>query len=235
MERRIVATLLKFPGTHCDGETARALTTTGFCTRTVPFSQFDARSLEKTDLAVIPGGFSYGDHGGAGFVAARKLRGTLGDELRAFRDRGGLVLGICNGFQILTELDLLPGTAWRKNTTGRFVCRWVGIEKTATDSIFLSALPDSFELPVAHGEGRLAAGETPPQQVALKYRQNPNGSAGDIAALQDDTGRVFGIMPHPERFVRREEHYDPDWSGDPQWGWGYYFFRSIARWLRERP
>jgi phosphoribosylformylglycinamidine (FGAM) synthase-like amidotransferase family enzyme len=156
-------------------------------------------------------------------------------------ERGGYVLGICNGFQILTKLGLLPKASLIENTSGRFQCRWVKLRVKNADNPFLRELPTDvdIEFPIAHAEGRLVApsGESARYVreglAALTYAgENPNGSEEAIAGLQNATGRVFGLMPHPERFLYAGQHYDRDWaakSGEPEWGWGYYFFKGIHR------
>ena len=135
--------------------------------------------------------------------------------------------------QILPRLGLLPEGALVDNTSGRFTCRWVGLKNVAPENAFLRELPEEIEFPVAHAEGRFVAASGAAERyheeglVALSYTRDVNGSQCRIAGLQDITGRVFGLMPHPERFLFKYHHYDPDWNGDPEWGWGYYFFHSI--------
>jgi phosphoribosylformylglycinamidine synthase I len=238
MEERPRAVLLKFPGTNCDVETARALETVGFETEVIPISALTRESLDGVRLVVLSGGFSYGDYVMAGRLARLVTEQKIGETLKKFRDEGGYLLGICNGFQILTQLDLLPEGSLVENTSGRFQCHWVTLENRAPESPFLSQLPETFEFPIAHAEGRLVTRE--PDQAkryresgaaALTYSEDVNGSFEQIAGLQDETGRVFGLMPHPERFLRRRDHYDPDWSddgsADEDWGSGYYLFRSL--------
>jgi len=237
MEERPCAVLLKFPGTNCDGETARALEAVGFVTEVIPISALKPESLVGVTLVVLSGGFSYGDYVMAGRLAQLATRQKIGETLREFRDNGGYLLGICNGFQILTQLDLLPAGSLVENTSGRFQCEWVKLKNLAPKSPFLSGLPETFELPVANAEGRLVTRDPADAKqylekgaVALTYVDNVNGSFESIAGLQDETGRVFGLMPHPERFLRREDHYDPDWSagnGEKEWGSGYSLFRSL--------
>ncbi len=236
MEERPGAILLKFPGTNCDEETARALETVGFETKVVPISSVVPESLVGISLVVLSGGFSYGDYVMAGRLAKLVTEQKIGTTLREFRDNGGYLLGICNGFQILTQLGLLPEASLVENTSGRFQCRWVTLKNDSPDSPFLSKMPESFEFPIAHAEGRLvtrtadeAKGYVEKGLAALTYAEDVNGSFEQIAALQDETGRVFGLMPHPERFMRKRDHYDPDWTnGDEDgWGSGYYFFLSL--------
>lgn len=233
MEKRPHALLLKYPGTNCDAETARALETTGFSTAVLPVSQLDRARLAGVQLVVFSGGFSYGDYIMSGRVARLVTEQRIGEALADFRDEGGHLLGICNGFQILTQMGLLPEGSLVHNSSGRFTCRWAGLEKRA-EAAPLAQLPERFELPIAHAEGRFVTVNPAEAEryvaeglAALTYADDVNGSFARIAGLQDTTGRVFGLMPHPERFLRATDHYDPDWNGDSEWGWGYYFFRSL--------
>lgn len=229
------ALLLKFPGTNCDAETARALEAAGFSTEILPITLLDQAALDRSKLVVFSGGFSYGDYVMSGRIAQLIVKRKLDDALKTFVRNGGYALGICNGFQILTQLDLLPKGSLIHNTSGRFICRWAPLKKNAkTDSPYLRGLPDDFELPIAHAEGRLvtedgdAAAYVKNGLAALFYGEDVNGSSEGIAGLQDETGRVFGLMPHPERFLTKSQHYDPDWKNDDSdWGWGYHMFKSV--------
>jgi len=234
MEKRPHALLLKFPGTNCDVETARALEMVGFSTDVVPVTQIDRDRLDGVDLVVLSGGFSYGDYVMAGRLAQLVTEQKIGDALKTFRDDGGYLLGICNGFQILTKLGLLPPGSLIHNQSGRYQCQWAELERRADSNPFLALLPRNFEFPVAHAEGRFVT-ETPEEAelyrvqglAVLTYAEDINGSSARIAGLQDKSGRVLGLMPHPERFMEREHHYDPDWNGNAEHGWGWFFFRSI--------
>lgn len=227
------ALILKFPGTNCDAETARALDEVGFESTIQPISIVDPTELQNQQLLVFAGGFSYGDYVMAGRLAQLEIERRVGSAIQDFYNAGGHLLGICNGFQILTKLGILPEGSLIENTSGRFVCRWSGLDTKASDNAFLHRLPEHFELPVAHAEGRLVTmnPETADEHaanglVALTYSENFNGSTKAIAGLQDKDGRVLGLMPHPERFTRRRHHYDPDWA-DAEHGWGRYIFESI--------
>ncbi len=229
------ALLLKFPGTNCDAETARALQAAGFSTAIEPISLATPEHLKAARLIVFSGGFSYGDYVMAGRIAQLVTERKLGHALEEFVAGGGYVLGICNGFQILTKLGLLPEGSLIDNSSGRFQCRWVKLKNLQPNNPFLAELPDEFELPIAHAEGRFVAPEGKAEEylakglVTLQYTTDVNGSTMEIAGLQDETGRVFGLMPHPERFLFKSHHYDPDWNDDRDHGHGYYFFRSIWR------
>jgi len=181
--------------------------------------------LDEYQIFCIPGGFSYGDDIASGRILALQLRTFLSDSLERFRDRGGLVLGICNGFQVLLQTSLLlhepagPLATLAANTSGRFIDRWVQLDVRPSRCVFLEGL-SRIELPVAHAEGRfrtrspetLAALDASGQLV-LRYgttaagvSSNPNGSEADVAGVCDETGRVLGLMPHPERFLDALQH-----------------------------
>jgi len=241
MEDRPCALLLKFPGTNCDAETSRALEAVGFRTEVLPVSALNAAKLEGARLVVLSGGFSYGDYVMSGRIASLVTEQKIGEALKNFRDNGGYLLGICNGFQILTQLDLLPAGSLVENASGRFQCQWVKLRNLAPKSPFLSQCPDEFELPIAHAEGRLvtknaseAAAYLENGAAALVYSDDVNGSFERIAGLTDESGRVFGLMPHPERFMKAGDHYDPDWEGgEDGWGSGYWLFKSLHEAIRE--
>lgn len=241
MEDRPCALLLKFPGTNCDAETARALEAVGFVTEVLPVSALKPGKLVGVSLVVLSGGFSYGDYVMSGRIASLVTEQKIGETLKDFRDNGGYILGICNGFQILTQLDLLPAGSLVENASGRFQCQWVKMKNLAPKSPFLSRCPAEFELPIAHAEGRLvtkeaaeAAGYVKGGAAALVYTDEVNGSFERIAGLTDESGRVFGLMPHPERFMRARDHYDPDWDGGEEGrGSGYWMFQSLYQAIKE--
>ena len=233
------ALLIKFPGTNCDRETARALELVGFSASIQPVAVVKPDLLRDCQLLVFSGGFSYGDYVMAGRLAELELDRRLGDALRGYYAGGGHVLGICNGFQILTKTGLLPESSLVNNVSGRFVCRWTPLTVLPGNNAFLQGLPERIELPVAHAEGRLVTRDPELAKeyrakgyVALTYNDNFNGSFEAIAGLQDADGRVLGLMPHPERFVERRQHYDPGWDRAER-GWGYYVFASIWNRLRQ--
>ncbi|RFC44123.1 MAG: phosphoribosylformylglycinamidine synthase [Verrucomicrobia bacterium] len=233
------ALLFKFPGTNADTETDRALRLAGFETDVQPIAVIDPLRLGDYRLLVFSGGFSYGDYVMAGRLAQLEIERRLGTAIRDFHQAGGHLLGICNGFQILSKIGILPPASLIANVSGRFVCRWVPLQRMARENPFLSGLPDEFELPVAHAEGRLvtpapedAEGYLRDGLAALTYRENFNGSIAAIAGLQDASGRALGLMPHPERFIDRHQHYDRDWSAADH-GWGHYLFQSIYQRLAE--
>jgi phosphoribosylformylglycinamidine synthase len=198
----------------------------------------DPAAVERADLVGFPGGFSYGDDIASGRILAVKLRERLYPALQAAAARGVPMIGACNGFQVLVQVGLLPGpeagapwpadaapkqtTALSFNSGGRFIDAWVRVRAEEGSRCVwthgLETLKDDavMRLPIAHGEGRfVTAGPGVMRdlerhgQVALRYVDNPNGSEGDVAGICDATGRIFGLMPHPERYL--------DWTLHPFW------------------
>jgi phosphoribosylformylglycinamidine synthase len=179
--------------------------------------------LDEFQILVFPGGFSYGDDIAAGKILANQIVHHLGDRVRAFIDAGKPVIGICNGFQVLVKTDLLPGAIGGRsgqtatltnNDCGRFVDRWVNLKAEGSRCVWTKNL-QSIDLPIAHGEGKFVPADEAVrkalwdgEQVALTYSgENPNGSVDAIAGVCDASGLVFGLMPHPERFVDGTQHY----------------------------
>ena len=233
------ALVLRAAGTNCDRETQHALELAGFAAERVHVFRLmeNPEHLADCQLLVLPGGFTYGDDIAAGTILANQLARRLAEPLEEFVAAGKPVLGICNGFQVLLKCGLLPGgqgttdPAARRftlgwNDSGRFEERWVHLRADAERCVFLPA-GERVALPVAHGEGKfLPADDAALQalrdggQIALRYVDeagrpggypvNPNGSIDDVAGMCDPTGRVLGLMPHPERFVEPTQH--PRWT-----------------------
>ncbi len=203
--------VIRFPGSNCDEDTCFALEGLGASVRRVWHTETD---LTGSQLVVLPGGFSYGDYLRSGAIAAHS---PVMEGVARFAARGGLVLGICNGFQLLTEARLLPG-ALARNSGLHFVCKRAHVRVERADTPFTGAYRAGqvLGLPVAHGEGRFVAdaetlsrleGEN---RVVFRYATpsgevtegaNPNGSLNNIAGILNDKGNVLGLMPHPERAV----------------------------------
>ena len=190
-----------FPGSNCDRDVRWALEgRLGIGTR---FLWHEERDLAGLDAVVIPGGFSYGDYLRCGAIA--RFAPVL-EEVKAFADRGGPVLGICNGFQVLTEMGLLPG-ALTRNVKLHFVCEATALTVNPGACSWLRHYGDGerIELPIAHGEGRYQCDSalleelSAEGQIVLRYVDNPNGSVGDVAGVTNRAGNVLGLMPHPER------------------------------------
>ena len=230
------------PGINCHEETAFALELAGLDGRVVNFhdvlSGDDA--LTRYQAVVVPGGFSWGDHLGAGRVFGVHLIARVADQLAQLVKDGKPVLGICNGFQILVETGLLPngtvgkrGAALLQNKSARLESRWVELTVTDTQSIWTKGLEGRIlRMPVAHGEGRLYWEDDGLIHPALCYARNgkpteeypycPSGALGGIAGIRDSTGLIFGLMPHPERASL-------EWHGSAD---GMELFKNLAGYLR---
>jgi len=191
------AAVVVFPGSNGDRDLLEALTATQFDAFLHPSGEPVPTGVA---LVALPGGFSFGDYWRAGMLASHEPAVA---GLEKFVGAGGLVVGICNGFQILVEAGLLPG-ALSYNDPAGFRHRWVTVRRTRVDGPWFGQLPPgaTMRLPIAHGEGAYyhpGGAEAVSARVPLVYDDNPNGSIGDVAALVDDTGRILGVMPHPER------------------------------------
>lgn len=230
-------------GLNCDNETAYAFELAGALVKRVHINALSAGAVSLSDfqILVFGGGFSWGDDHGAGVIQAVRMKTSIGRDLFDFVEKGNLVMGICNGFQTLVNLGLLPGfylagqdsenakrsVAVTFNDCGNFRNQWVNMRvNSASPCIYTQGLTD-LELPVRHGEGKFYTDSetlkrlTDNQQVALQYAlpdgrpadqafpYNPNGSIFDIAGICDPTGRIFGLMPHPEAYNHWTNH--PDW------------------------
>jgi phosphoribosylformylglycinamidine synthase len=234
----VKALVLTGYGLNCDAETAYAFELAGAEAHRVHINSLIEREarLEDYQILVFIGGFGWGDDHGAGVIQAVRFRTNLGDRLLEFVERGSLVLGICNGFQALVNIGLLPGfdgdyrsrsVALVANERGNFRNQWVRLQvEPRSPCVFTRGL-GQVDFPVRHGEGKLYADEAVIRrlerghQVALRYvlpdgepagglfPHNPNGSVADIAGICDPTGRIFGLMPHPEAFNHWTNH--PDW------------------------
>ena len=195
----------------------------------------DPSRLDGVELVGLPGGFSYGDDVASGRIMAMHIRRRLADRLRSAVARGACILGVCNGFQVLVQSGLLPGfgsetgaeraVGLGANVSGRFQARWVGVEfEPESRCVWTKGLAEAWtgserrsvmQLPIAHGEGRFVAGPSVVErlksggQVVLRTSVDVNGSVDRIAGICDPTGRVFGLMPHPERYL--------EWTRHPAW------------------
>ncbi|MFH1381480.1 MAG: phosphoribosylformylglycinamidine synthase I [Chloroflexota bacterium] len=250
---KVKTIILRAPGTNCDGETAFAFEQAGSIVSLLHVNRLISREERLADyqIMVIPGGFTYGDDVAAGKVLANELRLKLGEDIHRFIESGGLILGVCNGFQVLVKAGFLPEPfagepsqiTLTNNDSGKFECRWIHLAANkASPCVFTQGI-DTMYLPVAHGEGKLVAdaGLLPKLNAVLYYTDersntragypdNPNGSMNNIAGICDSTGRIFGLMPHPERHVRSSQH--PQWPrlGTKQYGDGFPVFLNAVRW-----
>ncbi len=251
--------ILRAPGINCERETFDAFERAGASCEHLHVKKLvaDPTQLEKFDILSVPGGFAYGDDIAAGRVLANELRQRAGDQLLQFIDRGGLALGICNGFQVLVRLGLLPRASTdgktleqevtlSHNLSDHYECRWVTMKTLPNRCVFLDE-GLTIQCPAAHGEGYLQP-KTPEFGRMLRdegfatfvyvdeggdatttYPENPNGSPLGLAGLTDVTGRVLGLMPHPDRAYR--PFHMPAWrrSGLPANADGMMVFERMVR------
>lgn len=262
-------------GLNCDWETTRALELAGAEAHRIHINQLvmgekigEIARFEDYQIFAFIGGFSWGDDHGAGVIFATKLLYNIGEDILRFIEEGNLVIGICNGFQAMVNVGLLPGfdgdyrsrtVALIGNDCGNFRDQWVHLKvETNSPCVFTRGL-DRIELPVRHGEGKFYAEESvikdleAKSQVVVRYAdsegnsadgsypENPNGSMNDIAGICDSTGRVFGLMPHPEAYNHWTNH--PNWTrfkeryrrgGEPypQEGYGIQIFRNAVDYFK---
>ena len=262
-------------GLNCDWETTHALELAGAEAHRVHINQLvmgeeigEIARLEDYQIFAFIGGFSWGDDHGAGVIFATKLLYNIGEDILRFIEKGNLVIGICNGYQAMVNVGLLPGfdgdyrsrtVALIGNDCGNFRDQWVHLKvETGSPCVFTRGL-EHLELPVRHGEGKFYAEESvikdleEKNQVVVRYAdsegnsangsypENPNGSMNDIAGICDSTGRVFGLMPHPEAYNHWTNH--PNWTlfkeryrrgGEPypQEGYGIQIFRNAVEYFK---
>ncbi len=248
--------ILRAPGTNCDAETVFAFQQAGAVVSLAHVNQLIHREERLADyqIMVIPGGFTYGDDIAAGKVLANELRIKLGEDILKFIEDGKLILGICNGFQVLVKAGFLPGFSkdgssrltMATNDSGKFECRWVYLAMNKQSPCVFTKGIDRMYLPVAHGEGKLVVlpNVLSDLNIVLNYADeqgntdagypyNPNGSIRNIAGICDSSGRIFGLMPHPERHIRGTQH--PQWtrSGAREYGDGFHIFRNAVEWAKN--
>ena len=253
------ALILRGPGTNCDQETSWALELagSGFTSRHINRLIENPSLMHDFQMLVLPGGFTYGDDISAGAVMALEIREKLGSDLKTFIKAGKLVVGICNGFQILIKSGFLPGNDFAQKTTlfsndsAKYECRWIYLKKNPkNNSPFLAKLPEIFHCPVAHAEGKFIVSNkkildslSKNNQVAFQYVDaegnpgeypvNPNGSIDGIAGITDPTGRVFGLMPHPERNIFKSQHPGFRRGNTPGDGAGLRFFEGAVEYIKK--
>ncbi len=246
--------ILRAPGSNCDGEAEFAFELAGAAAERIHINRLreNPAMLRDFQILVIPGGFTYGDDVAAGKILAIQLKHFLDDALREFRDAEKLILGICNGFQVLLKAGLImppdedgPIATLAHNDSARFEDRWIHLQANATRCPWFLGGYERFAVPVAHGEGKFVCREPwilkgleATGQICLKYVDaagrpgpfpiNPNGSQADAAGVCDATGRVLGLMPHPERHVLPLQH--PQWTrrGLADEGEGLRLFRNAV-------
>ncbi len=253
---KVKVLMLRAPGTNRDGDTQIAFEAAGAAavdSALVKEITGKAKKLSDYQILMIPGGFSYGDDVSAGRIMANEIRFKLGEGIQKFVADGKLVLGICNGFQVLVKTGILPGfpgqpgqpVTLTNNDSGKFECRWVYLKANPKSPCVFTKGIKGIYVPIAHGEGKLAAAPevikklnvvlqyTDEQwHIGAGYPANPNGSVNDIAGICDASGRVFGMMPHPEDFIRWTQH--PRWTREKEQPglYGLQIFTNAVAWVK---
>lgn len=231
--------VLRVDGTNCEQETVQALKLAGSSVSLLHINELIKKnsSLEDFQALIIPGGFSFGDHVAAGKIIANYLKHKLNTEIKKFIDRGNPVLGICNGFQALLKSEFLDVDATLcTNDSGLFIDKWVHLKKEGSCS-YNEGIQNLF-VPINHAEGKFVADNKTldaledSERIIFKYVDNPNGSYRDIAGIINEYGNVFGLMPHPEKFVHYYSH--PSWTRLPseireKEGEGLKIFKNLVK------
>jgi phosphoribosylformylglycinamidine synthase len=245
--------VLRTAGTNCDRETAFAFELAGGIVDLVHINELSRREkfLRDYHILAIPGGFTYGDDVASGKILANEMRYRLSEELKNFIESGKLIIGICNGFQVLVKAGILPGlhgngmeATLSFNDSGMFIDKWTLLRVTSyelrvTKCVWTKNIPDTIYLPIAHGEGKfiprdkgVLAQLRKSRQIVFRYVENPNGSIDDIAGICDPNGTVLGMMPHPERHVLGTHH--PKWTrlGLKRFGDGLAIFKNGVNYVK---
>ncbi len=254
-------------GLNCEEETKYAFELAGAKGEIVHINDLVAgdKNLQQFQILALPGGFSYGDHTGSGNAYAQRIKNRLWEQIKRFVEKDHLVIGICNGFQILTNLGLVPAlgknygkqeVALLHNDNARYTVRWVDV-KVENKTPWLVGI-ESFSVPIAHGEGKVFVEPKildalhKKNLIALRYydgvicnyqglQPNPNGSVDNIAGLTDETGRIFGLMPHPERAIAfthlpnwtfLKEQLQRDGKDIPKHGPGLQIFKNSVTYFK---
>lgn len=259
--KRIKVLVLKTAGTNNDVETAVGFNLAGASSDIVHINKFLRKEKKIADykILVIPGGFSYGDDISAGKVFANKLKYRLKTEILAFARTRKIIIGICNGFQVLVKSGLLPFVDGKQSVTlgwndsGKFECRWVYLKtienvKLKIKNFWIKNLPKIIHLPVAHAEGKFYADNETIEKLekqglvvfkycdeagntTARYPYNPNGSLENIAAIINPEGNILGIMPHPERFVIKEQY--PFWTKKNVEPYGFTILKNAVNYAKR--
>jgi len=247
--------ILRTAGTNCDNETAAAFKMAGAIAELVHINELarDEKFLKDFQIFAIPGGFTYGDDIASGKILANEIKYKLKEDLKKFINSGKLVIGICNGFQALVKSGILPGinpgeieATLSFNDSGSFIDKWVELKADGGRNaegrcVWTKGLKEKIYLPIAHGEGKFIPRDKnilnnlrKNAQIVFEYVDNPNGSIDDIAGICDTTGRVLGMMPHPERYSLGTQH--PRWTreGLEEYGDGFMIFKNGVDYVKEK-
>ncbi len=258
--RKVKVLVLYGHGINCDNETKKAFELAGACVEKAHTNELieGSKKLDSYDILAFPGGFSFGDDIAAGKIHAVKFKYKLKKNLLKFISDKKLIIGICNGFQIMVKLGFLPGINddyWTQkvtlafNDSGKFEDRWVNLKVEKSPCVFTKGIKNLY-LPIRHGEGKFYAEPktlaklkkenlivlryaNPNGEKASKYPHNPNGSLDNIAGICDPSGRIFGLMPHPEAYIYRENHPKHTRETLPEKGVGLAIFENAVKYVKE--
>lgn len=250
--------VLKADGTNRDEEMAYAFNIAGADSKIVHVNELrtGCEKLSEYQILALPGGFAYGDDIVSGKILAIELTSFLGTEMKKFIERKDtVIIGVCNGFQVLVRTGLLPfrkfgemEVSLTNNDSGHFECRWINLKVEKSKCKFLEGLiGEKVIYPIAHGEGKFITDEKTLKEIedeglvvfrycdengnpTMKYPQNPNGAMNSIAGICDTTGRILGLMPHPECFIRKEQH--PNWRRGKVKVDGLPLFENIVNFVK---
>jgi phosphoribosylformylglycinamidine synthase len=266
MSSKVNVIVLRVEGTNCDRETVEAFEQANARTDLVHANELKKgmKNLEEYQILAVPGGFSYGDDVSAGILLANQLKYEIGKDIKKFVDSDKLIVGICNGFQALVRLGLLPGfdskglekphqqSTLAVNDSGIFVDRWVRLKhENKGNCVFTKNIKNQIYLPVAHAEGKFVTSEEnlklldSQDQIVFKYVDpdgnyaeypwNPNGSMENIAGICSHSGLILGMMPHPERYLHKYMH--PYWTRLPKLpeeGDGFQIFKNAVEYAVKK-
>lgn len=259
---KVKTMVLRTAGSNCDYETVHAFQQVGSDVSLIHINQIIAGKIQLSEFQIlaIPGGFTYGDDISAGKILANELKYKLTDQIEQFISAGKLIIGICNGFQVLVKAGLLPEVnlsngeqlvTLANNDSGKFEDRWIYLKPISRKCVFTQGMEKIVHFPVAHAEGKFILKDDSVlqklqanDQVVFQYTNsagdldsypwNPNGSDENIAGICDSTGRIFGLMPHPERHFHPTHH--PRWTreGLKAEADGVAIFRNAVRYVQEK-
>lgn len=238
VKNNVSVLILTGDGVNCEVETAWAFREVGAKTTIEHINDLEGRpeSIHSFDIMVLPGGFSFGDDLGSGKIFALKIKKYLGKHFEDFISQKKPILGICNGFQVLTKLGAFTRfqtgqVGLAQNSNAQFIDKWVELKVEDSPCIWTKDMK-KIKLPIRHGEGRFVAQSMPSTfYKVLSYVDNPNGSHENIAAICDESGLIFGLMPHPEAALTRELHPGGKISESH---WGLHIFKNAVDYMKNK-
>lgn len=249
--------VIRTAGTNCDVETAYAFELAGAVAERIYIDEIQNKNLSDYQIIALPGGFTYGDDISAGKILSNEIKFKLREQISEFIEKGKLIIGICNGFQVLVKCGILPSfndpfeeqsVSLVTNDSERFEDRWVYLKVYNERSVFTKGIKSSIILPVAHAEGKFVVKDAETlkkiqshivfQYVdnngkCAEYPFNPNGSVSNIAGITDKTGRILGLMPHPERHISYLQHPNHTRVHLNEVGDGLYIFKNAVKYFKE--